>query len=111
MKLNKDDLKLIQRLGKTEESWLWLRWVALIVGLLMIASSVFLFERIWGTVAPDQILIMICILAAPVAGILLFVSLAAVWYALVCWNGRPTEKLLLKLAKELNAIDNNAVPD
>jgi hypothetical protein len=109
MKLSKDDLKLIRRFGKTEQSWFWLRWVTLIMGLLMIAASLFLFQRIWDTVAPDQILIIVCILVAPVSGILLLVSLAAVLYALVSWKGRPTESLLLKLAKELNVMEHNTV--
>lgn len=111
MKLSMDDLRLIQRLRKIEESWLWLRWIALLIGVGMSATAIFLFQRIWEAVAPDQILIIICIFGAPISGILLFVSLAAALYAILCWKGRPTERLLVKLAKELDLAQSEAVAD
>lgn len=111
MKLSKQDLRLLHRVRKTEEFWLSLRWVALIVGIAASAAALFLFQRIWVTVAADQILIIVCILAAPASGILLFLSLSAILYTFAGWKGRPTEKLLLKLAKELNVFDNNSNPE
>jgi len=100
MKLNEGESKVIQRLRKTEESWWLYRWVALVVGFLLFAGSLFVFERIWSTVQPDQILILLCLLVAPVSGIVLSLGVIAVLYAFAFWNGRPVNKLLLRLAGE-----------
>jgi hypothetical protein len=99
--MNESDAAIIQRLRRRKKSWLSVRWAALFVGLLMIAGSAFFFQRIWSTVAYDQILIILCVLVAPASGIVLFVGLAAVLYVLAFWNGRPPNKLLLRLADEI----------
>ncbi len=100
MKLSEADTQVIRRLGKNEESWPLARWAALFVGLVMIAGSIFFFQRIWSTVAPDQILIILCVVIAPLSGIALFVGLAAILYVYAFWNGRPINQLLLRLADE-----------
>jgi len=100
MKLNEADAKLVQRLRAEEDSWFWARCVALLVGFLMFAGSAFMFQQIWSSVAPDEILIVICILAAPVSGVILFIGLAVVAYAFVFWNGQPVRILLSRLSDE-----------
>ena len=77
------------------------RWAALLIGLLMLSGSVFMFHQIWSTVAYDQLLLMVCVLIAPVSGIVLFVGLASILYVFAFWKGRPTDKLLLKLTDEI----------
>src|SRR5437868_2615994 len=101
MKLSEADARTIQRSRKTEESWLWTRWAVLSVGVLMLSGSIFMFGRIWSTVAYDQILLILCVLVAPASGIVLFVGLVAIVYVLLFWNGRPTNKLLLRLVDHI----------
>jgi hypothetical protein len=99
MKLSEADMNVIQRLGKNEETWVSARWAALLIGLLMLFGSAFMFQRIWSTVDYDQILIMLCLFVAPASGIVLFVGVAALLYVFAFWNGRATNKLLLRLAE------------
>ena len=82
MKLSEADMKMIQRLGRNEETWVSARWAALLIGLLMLFGSAFMFQRIWSTVDYDQILIMIYLFVAPTSNIVLFVGLAAFLYVL-----------------------------
>jgi hypothetical protein len=49
----------------------------------------------------DYILLMLCTFVAPALGIVLFLGVAAVLYVFVFWNGRPMNKLLLRLADEV----------
>jgi hypothetical protein len=67
----------------------------------MLCGSVFMFHQIWSSVAYDQLLLMVCVLIAPVSGIVLFVGLATILYVFAFWKGRPTHKLLLKLNDEI----------
>jgi ABC-type protease/lipase transport system fused ATPase/permease subunit len=103
MKLSEADTKVIQRLEKSEETWVSARWAALVIGLLMISGSVFMFHEIWATVAFDQVLLILCLLVAPVAGIALFIGVVAPLYVFAFWNGRATTKLLLRLADEVES--------
>jgi len=103
MKLNESDAAIIQHLRRREESWILTRWATLFVGILMLCGSAFTFERIWSTVAYDQILIILCVLVAPASAIVLFIALAAILYVLAFWNGRPTNKLWLRLADEIES--------
>jgi ABC-type protease/lipase transport system fused ATPase/permease subunit len=103
MKLSEADMKVIQRLGRNEETWVSARWAALLIGLLMLSGSAFMFQRIWSTVDYDQILIMLCLFVAPASGIVLFVGVAALLYVFAFWNGRATNKLLLRLADEVES--------
>jgi len=81
MKLSEADTRVIQRLGKNEETWVSARWAALFIGLVLLFGSVFIFREIWNTVAFDHILLMLCLLVAPVAGIAFFVGVAALFVA------------------------------
>jgi hypothetical protein len=101
MKLSEADAGTIQRSRKQEESWLCTRWAVLSIGALMLSGSIFMFERIWSTVAYDQILLILCVLVAPASGIVLFVGFAAILYVFLFWNGRPTNKLLLRLVDQI----------
>jgi hypothetical protein len=101
MNLNEADAKLIQRLKIRKESWPLVRWAAISIGSLMIGACVFLFQRIWVTVSYDYILLMLCVLVAPALGIVLFLAVAAVIYVFAFWNGRPNDKLLLRLVDDV----------
>jgi hypothetical protein len=103
MKLNESDARIIQHLRRSEESWIFARWAALFVGTLVLCGSALTFQRIWNTVAYDQILIILCVLVAPASGVVLFVALAAILYVFAFWSGRPTNKLLLRLADEVES--------
>jgi hypothetical protein len=103
MKLSEAEWKVIHRLRKNEESWIAARWFALFVGVVMLFGSAFMFQQIWSTVASDKILIVLCLLVAPLSGVALFVGLAAVLNVFAFWNGRPTDKLLLRLAEEVES--------
>lgn len=100
MKLTEADANLIQRLRGKERSWRNNRWAILSLSGLIFGGSIFMFDRIWSTVAPDQILIMLCILVAPACGIALAAAVAGSIYAALFWRGSPVRKLLLKLADE-----------
>jgi ABC-type multidrug transport system permease subunit len=101
MKLNGADATIIQHLRKREQSWLLARWAALLIGLLMLCGSLFMFQQIWSTVAYDQLLLILCVWVAPASGIVLFIGATAILYVLAFWKGRPTNKLLLRLADEV----------
>jgi hypothetical protein len=103
MEFSEADRNVIQRLRTSQRSWRLARWAALFVGALMIGASVFLFQGIWSTVAYDQILLLLCVLVAPALGIVLFLGLAAVLYVFLFWNGRPNDKLLLRLVDEVES--------
>jgi|SRR5690349_20667970 H+/Cl- antiporter ClcA len=103
MNLNEADARLIQRLKMRQKSWPLVRWAALAIGSLMIGACVFLFQGIWITMSYDYILLTLCTSVAPALGIALFVGAAAVSYVFAFWNGRPNDKLLLRLADEVEA--------
>src|SRR5215470_8938336 len=103
MKLNESDAAIIQHLRRREESWIFARWAALFVGMLILCGSLLTFQRIWDTVAYDKILIILCVLVAPASGIVLFVAFATILNVFAFWNGRPTRKLLLRLADEVES--------
>src|ERR1043165_5779381 len=98
MQLSDAEMKLIQRFRTKRHDWRRIRWVVVILSLLVFAGSLFTFIRIWDTVGPDQILILLCLIVAPAAGIVLAASIGGMMYALVFWNGCPVRKLVLKLA-------------
>jgi hypothetical protein len=100
MKLSEADAKLVRRLGKNEKTWRWARWTALLGGLLMIGASAFLFQRLWSTLTPDKLLLLLCLFVAPVCGVVLFLGAVSVGYTLAFWKGRPVLKLLLHLIEE-----------
>jgi apolipoprotein N-acyltransferase len=101
MNLNESDARLIQRLRRREESRRSTRWAALFVGSMMIGACAFLFQRIWVTISYDYILLMLCVLVAPALGVAFFLAVAAVIYVFLFWNGRPSDKLLLRLVDEV----------
>jgi len=103
MKLSEADMKVIQRLGKNEETWVSARWAALLIGLAMLFGSAFMFHEIWNTVAFDHLLLILCLLVAPFTGIAFFIGVAALLYVFAFWNGRPINKLLLRLADEVES--------
>ena len=103
MKLSEVDMKVIQRLGKNEETWVSARWAALLIGLAMLFGSAFMFHEIWNTVAFDHLLLILCLLVAPFTGIAFFIGVAALLYVFAFWNGRPINKLLLRLADEVES--------
>jgi len=100
MQLSNSEASLVQRLRRTEQAWHRVRWVIVIIGSLVFAGSFFMFGRIWNTVAPDQILLLLCLFAAPVSAIALVASLAAMIYAFRFWSGTPVHRLLLRLTDE-----------
>jgi hypothetical protein len=106
MKLNVADARMIQRLKRREHSWRSARWAVLSIGIVMLCGSAFMFQRIWSTVAYDQLLLVLCVLISPVSGVVLFVSLAFILYVFALWNGRPIDKLLVKLANEVESRGN-----
>ena len=106
MKYNEAEIMMIQRLRRREQSWKMARWAALSLGILMTGGSVFLFQRIWSTMDYDHILLAICVWVAPASGIVLFIGLAGISYAFRFWNGRPMNKLLLRLADEAEARES-----
>src|SRR6266536_751956 len=101
MRLSDAELTLVRRLRQKEEGWHRMRWAIVIVGSVVLTGSLLMFERIWNTVAPDQILIMVCIVVAPISGVALFAGLAGIAYVLVYWSGCPARKLLLRLSDEI----------
>jgi hypothetical protein len=101
--LSDAETKLIERLRANQRQWFRIRWWSIIISSLVFAGSIFMFQRIWSTVAYDQILIMLCLFVAPVSGIALFVGLTAFLYVLAFWNGRLINKLLLRLADEVES--------
>jgi hypothetical protein len=103
MNLTETDANLIRRLKQKEQIWRRSRWVVLLFSILVFGSSIFTFERIWSTAAPDQILITLCVLVAPLCGIILASAVAGIIYTAVLWRGCPAKKLLLKLAYEVEA--------
>jgi hypothetical protein len=103
LQLSDAETKLIQRLRANERQWFRIRWWSIIISSFVFAGSIFMFQRIWSTVAYDQILIILCIFVAPASGIVLFVGLVAFLYVLAFWNGRPINKLLLRLADEVES--------
>jgi len=103
MKLSEADVKVIQRLGRNEETWVSARWAALLIGLAMLFGSAFMFHEIWNTVAFDHLLLILCLLVAPFTGIAFFIGVAALLYVFAFWNGRATNKLLLRLADEVES--------
>lgn len=106
MKYNEADIMMIQRLKSREQSWKMARWAALFLGISMIGGSVFLFQRIWSTMAYDHILLAICVWVAPALGIVLFIGLGCVLYVFRFWNGPRINKLLLRLADEVEARES-----
>src|SRR5882724_3235834 len=76
LELSDVKVSLVQRLRVSEQARRRVRCAILIVGSLMFAGSIIMFERIWSTVAYDQILLALCVLVAPALGIVLFVGLA-----------------------------------
>jgi hypothetical protein len=103
LRLSDAETKLIQRLKANERQWFRIRWWSIFISSLVFAGSIVMFQRIWSTVASDQILMMLCLFVAPVSGIVLFVSLTAFLYVLAFWNGRPINKLLLRLAEKVES--------
>src|SRR5678815_1136865 len=100
MNLNETEARIIQRLTIRQESWPIVRWAALSFGFLMLGGCIFLFQGIWVTISYDYILLMLCVLVAPALGIFFFLAVAAVLYVFAFWNGRPNDKLLLRLIAE-----------
>jgi uncharacterized membrane protein YgdD (TMEM256/DUF423 family) len=107
MNLNNADAMMIRRLKRMEESWKLARWAAIFVGLLMFSGSAFMFRQIWGTVASDRILVLLCLFIAPTSGIAFIAGLAVISYVFAFWNGRPMNKLLLRLVDEVESCGSS----
>jgi|ERR1051325_2618570 hypothetical protein len=105
MKLTEAEATLIHRLRAKEQSWRSNRWAVFVLSLLLFGCSILMFERIWSTVAPDEILIMLCIVVAPMCGIAVAGAIAGIVYALVFWRGCPARTLLLILADRPESQD------
>ena len=103
MQLFETEANLVERLRTNERQWDRVRWTMAITGLFVLAGSIYILRRIWDTVAPDQILIIVCTVVAPISGIALFVGLLGMLYAFMHWNGCPVRKLLLKLSDEMKS--------
>ena len=103
MKFTEAELKLVRRLKERERTWRWARWVFLLLGLLMIASSSVFFISVWKELRQEQLLQMLVAVVAPVCCLFLLVGVMCVGYGLFFWRGRPMTKLLFRLMEGCNA--------
>ena|ERR1041385_3312350 len=101
MQLSEQEMKLVRRLENQGRAWIWARWVALLVGLMVVASSAFCLQRLGATLVGVETAssaeLVFCAFVAPPCWALLCLGAGAVGYSLAFWRGNPTAKLLLRL--------------
>jgi len=100
MELSEAEAKLVRQIRAHEKTWQWARWFAVLGGLLIIGGAAFVFQRLWSTLTPDKLLLLLCLFVAPVCGVFLFLGAVTIGYTLASWKGRPVLKLLLRLIEE-----------
>ena len=106
VQLTETEMALIRRMRTNEQQWDRVRWALVVTSSIVFAGSIFMFRQIWSAFAFDTILVIVCVLVAPVSGITLVASLAGLMHASVRWGGCPARRLLLRLADELEFREN-----
>ena len=109
MDFTPSELRLAARLKERERAWRWVRWAALLFGLLVTAIGLIFFRELWKELEQEELLLMLIAVVGPGCCIFVFAGSIAVGYALVFWKGRPERKLLLRLIDEAEARRTIAV--
>jgi hypothetical protein len=101
MQLSDTDKKLVERLKKQQRSLIRWRWVGLVGALVNIAAGCYCITVItYFLHQPEPIAAMVVAFLIPSVYILVLGGVWLVVYLLLCWNGKPETRLLLRLLDE-----------
>jgi hypothetical protein len=103
MQLTDADKKLVERLRKQQQSLIRWRWVGLVAALFSIAVGCYgiaVIDRFLRQ--PETIAAMVVAFLIPTVYVLVLGGVWIVVYLLLCWNGKPETRLLLKLLESQN---------
>jgi hypothetical protein len=105
MTLTEAESKFVRRIRRREDSWKWARWIVLLLGLLMVGLASLFLGALWQELKQEQLVRMLVAVMAPVCSLFLLAGGLCVAYAAICWKGRTTAKLLLRLVEENDTRD------
>jgi 4-amino-4-deoxy-L-arabinose transferase-like glycosyltransferase len=108
MTLTDAELKLVRRAQEREETWKWARWIVVLLGFLMIGLGSFFLAAVWQELKQEQVVLMLVAVMAPVCSFFILAGGLCAGYVAICWKGRPATRLLLRLARECGAQNQNA---
>jgi hypothetical protein len=103
MQLSDTDKKLVERLKQQQRSLIRWRWVGLVAALFEIAIGCYGIAIIDHFLhQPETIAAMAVAFLIPTVYLLVLGGVWTAVYLVLCWNGRPETRLLLKLLESRN---------
>lgn len=101
--LNKEELRMVERLRKQQRRWRWARWTTLLVGVFSAGGCVSMLYFVLAGIRPgNDPASAAFVLAIAFPGLLIFACSAAfcLYLALRNWGGNTIQTLLLRIVDD-----------
>ena len=106
MQLSDEEMKIVARLRRQQQSMIRMRWAGLLAGLINLVAGVYGFTVLVHFLDnPDPPAMLAIAIIMPVVCLLLGIGAFVTIRFLQYWNGKPETRLLLRLLEELQKDD------